>query len=157
MKKMETTLLLLRRENQILLAKKKRGFGTGKYNGVGGKIEPGETIEQAMIRECEEEIFVTPIEYEKMGTIEFIEFMKGEKTNVIFHLYIAKKWIGEPKESEEMLPNWFDLDKIPYDEMFKDDSYWLPVVLKGKKIKAFFEFDEEWNLLSYKIEELENN
>jgi len=39
MKKMETTLCLLRRNEEILLAMKKRGFGEGKYNGVGGKIE----------------------------------------------------------------------------------------------------------------------
>lgn len=36
---METTLCLLKKENSILLAMKKRGFGAGKYNGVGGKIE----------------------------------------------------------------------------------------------------------------------
>lgn len=156
MKKMETTLLLLRRENEILLAKKKRGFGTGKYNGVGGKVEPGETIEQAMIRECKEEILVTPTEYEKMGTIEFMEFMKDEKTNLTFHLYIATSWIGEPKESEEMAPKWFKLSEIPYEEMFKDDTYWLPMVLEGNKIKAFFEFDKDWNLLSYNIEKIEN-
>ena len=36
---METTLCLLKKENAILLAMKKRGFGAGKYNGVGGKIE----------------------------------------------------------------------------------------------------------------------
>ena len=37
------TLLFLRRDGQILLAMKKRGFGEGKWNGVGGKVEPGET------------------------------------------------------------------------------------------------------------------
>lgn len=154
MKKMETTLLLLRRENEILLAKKKRGFGTGKYNGVGGKIESGETVEDAMIRECIEEIHVTPTKYEKMGTIEFIEFVKNEKTNLTFNLFVATSWIGEPKESEEMKPKWFKLDEIPYNEMFIDDSYWLPIVLEGNKIKAFFEFDEDWNLLSYNIEKM---
>lgn len=154
MKKMETTLLLLRRENEILLAKKKRGFGTGKYNGVGGKIESGETVEDAMIRECIEEIHVTPTKYEKMGTIEFIEFVKNEKTNLTFHLFVATSWIGEPKESEEMKPKWFKLDEIPYNEMFIDDSYWLPIVLEGNKVKAFFEFDEDWNLLSYNIEKM---
>ena len=36
---METTLCLLKKDNSILLAMKKRGFGSGKYNGIGGKIE----------------------------------------------------------------------------------------------------------------------
>ena len=46
---------------------KKRGFGSGKYNGIGGKIEKGEIPDEAMIRETKEEIKVTPIKYEKVG------------------------------------------------------------------------------------------
>jgi len=82
-----TTLCLLRKENKILLAMKKRGFGEGKYNGVGGKIENGETPEETMIRESKEEILVTPKEYEKVGIIEFDEFYKGKKEKVIMHIY----------------------------------------------------------------------
>ena len=155
MEKMQTTLLLLRKDNKLLLAMKKRGFGTGKYNGVGGKINPSETPEEAMIREAEEEICITPTEYYKVGNVDFLEFYKGEKVNLVFHLYVATDWVGEPKESDEMKPEWFDIDKIPYDQMFPDDEYWLPYVLEGKKINAFFDFDEDWNVLSYKIEELD--
>ena len=152
--KLETTLCLLKKDNQILLAMKKRGFGEGKYNGVGGKIEEGETPEEAMIRETEEEIMVTPTQYEKVGVISFDEYYKGQKGNVIFHLYVASEWIGEPKETEEMCPKWFDITEIPYDNMFPDDKYWLPLILEGKKIKAYFHFDENWNILSKKIEDL---
>ena len=154
MNRIETTLLLIMTEKEILLAMKKRGFGKGKYNGVGGKIEFNETPEEAMIRETKEEIFVTPINYDKVGVIEFIEFIKGEKTSLVFHLFTCTKWSGEPKESEEMKPQWFDLNKIPYDQMFDDDKHWLPYVLNGKKINGFFEFDENWKLLSRKIEEV---
>ena len=79
MKKMETTLCLLRRNEEILLAMKKRGFGEGKYNGVGGKIEGTETPEATMLRETKEEIGVTPIQYEKVGVVSFDEFYKDEK------------------------------------------------------------------------------
>ena len=154
MDRLETTLCLLKKDNKILLAMKKRGFGEGKYNGVGGKIEKGETPEQAMIRETEEEISVTPTKYEKVGTIEFDEFYKGNKEKVVFYLYLADEWKGEPSESEEMKPEWFDINSIPYDKMFPDDKYWLPHVLEGKKINAYFEFDEEWNMLSSKITDL---
>ena len=58
MKKLQTTLLFLLKDKQILLAEKKRGFGVGKYNGIGGKLEPGETLTQTMIRETQEEIVV---------------------------------------------------------------------------------------------------
>ena len=149
-----TTLCLLKRDNEILLAMKKRGFGEGRYNGVGGKIEEGETPEQAMIRETEEEISVTPIKYEKVGFIEFDEFYKGKKERVAFHLYIVTEWNGEPTESDEMAPKWFDIQNIPYDSMFPDDKHWLPLILEGKKIHAYFDFDEDWNILDKKIEDL---
>ena len=149
-----TTLCLLKRDNEILLAMKKRGFGEGRYNGVGGKIEEGETPEQAMIRETEEEISVTPTKYEKVGLIEFDEFYKGKKERVVFHLYIVTEWNGEPTESDEMAPKWFDIQNIPYDSMFPDDKHWLPLILEGKKLHAYFDFDEDWNILDKKIEDL---
>ena len=151
---LETTLSLLKKDNNILLAMKKRGFGIGKYNGVGGKIKQGETPEEAMIRETAEEINVTPIKYEKVGFIEFDEYYKGKKENVGFHLFFVTEWKGEPTESEEMNPKWFNIKDIPYDKMLPDDKHWLPLVLEGKRIKAYFDFDEDWNLISKKIEEL---
>ena len=151
---LETTLCLLKKDNEILLAMKKRGFGEGKYNGVGGKIENGETPEEAMLRETQEEISVTPTKYEKVGFLEFDEYYKGKKEKVAFHLYIVNEWTGDPTESEEMNPTWFDINDIPYDKMFPDDKYWLPLILEGKKIKAYFDFDEDWNLLSKRIDDL---
>ena len=53
-----TLLFLIKRENanivEICLAMKKRGFGMNRWNGVGGKLEKDETVEQATIRETEE-------------------------------------------------------------------------------------------------------
>ena len=153
MERMETTLLYLRKNNQLLLGLKKRGFGEGKFNGIGGKVEKGETFEEAMIRETYEEIKVTPTVFEKFGEIEFLEFYKGKKVTLRFHLYIATAWKGIPTETEEIRPEWFDIEKLPYDKMFEDDQYWLPLVLKNKKLKAFFEFDENWKMLSHRVEE----
>lgn len=155
MKKMITTLSFLRKDNKILLARKIKGFGTGKLNGVGGKVEPGESIIDGMIRETEEEIRVTPVDYQYYGKVEFDEFIKGEPVNLTFHVFVVTSWTGEIGKSEEMEPYWFDVDDIPYDEMFEDDIYWLPIVLKGKKVDAYFRFDENWNIVEKKIEEIE--
>lgn len=149
---LETTLLVLRKDDRIMLAEKKRGFGKGKLNGVGGKIEPGESSEEAMLRECFEEVGVTPLTYKKAGRNEFIEYVHGEQKRVMFDIYVATDWIGEPTESEEMRPFWFGIDDLPYDRMFEDDQYWLPHVLEGKQVSGYFEFDENWNLLSHRVE-----
>lgn len=154
---MEMTLCLLKKENEILLAMKKRGYGEGKYNGVGGKLEDGETPEEAMLRETQEEISVKLTSYEKVGFIEFDEYYKGEKTKAIMHLYMAYEWEGTPSETEEMKPKWFSINAIPYSMMFPADKYWLPLILEGKKIKVYFDFDENWNLLSKNISDLNNN
>lgn len=156
MKKLETTLCLLRKDDEILLAMKKRGFGEGKYNGVGGKLENNETPEEAMIREVKEEIGVKVIKYDKVGLVEFDEYYKEERKNLVFHLYFAYDWLGDIIETEEMRPEWFNLESIPYDNMFSDDKYWLPLVIDGKKIKAYFKFDKEWNLIEKDIEEITN-
>ena len=154
MEKLETTLSLLKKDNKILLGMKKRGFGEGKYNGVGGKLKENETPEIAMIRETQEEINVTPTKYEKVGIIEFDEYYKGKKENVVFHLYMVYEWNGKPSESDEIQPILFDISEIPFSKLFPDDKYWLPLVLEGKKIRAYFEFDENWNMLSKKIENI---
>ena len=71
-------------------------------------------------------------------------------------MFVATKWIGNPSESDEMIPKWFDIEEIPYDEMFPDDKYWLPLFLENKKFNGYFEFDDNWNLLSHKIIEIKN-
>ena len=44
---------------------------------------------------------------------------------------------------KEMRPQWFDIEKIPYEHMWKDDSFWLPFVINNKFVKAFFLFKED--------------
>lgn len=145
------TLVLLVTNRRVLLAMKKRGFGQGRWNGPGGKIEPGESIEQAMVRECQEEISVTPLLYQKMAIHDFV-FPEGQPDMQV-HAFVCSKWRGEPAESEEMAPRWFDIDKIPYDQMWQDDKYWLPAVLAGRQLHTRFDFDAAENLLTHQIHE----
>ena len=145
------SLLFLRKDNQLLLAMKKRGFGEGRWNGVGGKVETGESVEQAMIRETEEEIGVTPTVYEQVADIRFDEYFKGEPTLMHVHVFTATEWTGEPAESEEMAPKWFSTDEIPYDDMWPDDPFWLPEIIAGKKVSADFKLDEKDVIVSHTI------
>lgn len=141
-----TTLLFLVKRNEgvvvdICLAMKKRGFGMGRYNGVGGKVEGGETIEEAVKRETEEEIGVVVSDITKCAELQFT-FPHKEDWNQLVHVYLTDSWLGDIVETEEMNPDWFSVDAIPYDTMWPDDIFWLPKVLEGSQIKAKFSFAE---------------
>src|SRR3989344_3430203 len=139
-----TTLCLLVKEGKILLAMKKRGFGVGKINGIGGKVEQRETIEEAASREVEEKIgeVVDPAKVENVGNIKFY-FKDRSEWNQHMHIFLVRGWEGEPRESEEMVPKWYSTNEIPFDAMWADDKHWLPVVLVGKKVEGEFNFVNE--------------
>lgn len=140
----KVTLLFLMRsisdKRQVLLALKKRGTGVGKWNGVGGKVDPGESIEEATIRECQEEIGVTPLQLQKMAVIDFR--IPSQNFHNVAYVYVATEWEGEPVETEEMAPQWFSIEEIPYKDMWSDDALWFPRLLKGENFSAHFVFDE---------------
>ena len=135
-------LVYLFRNNQVLLIMKKRGFGAGKYNGPGGKVKPGETVEECAVRELQEKIKVTVKNLEKIGYLEFV-FTKKLDWNTIVHVYRTSEFDGEPKETEECAPEWFDVDKIPYDKTWDDDKYWLPLLLRSEEFRKRFYFRED--------------
>ncbi len=136
----QATLCILVKDSRILLGFKKVRFGAGRYNGFGGKVGPSETIEQAAARELQEELGVIAKDIRKVGQMDFYFPPENESWNQTVHLYLVKNWEGEPRESEEMRPEWFSLDSIPYNRMWADDKYWLPQVLEGKYVEGKFVF-----------------
>lgn len=138
------------KEDKILLGMKKRGWGKGKWNGFGGKVEEGETIIEAAIREMKEESGLEINDLEEKGTVIF-QYLDTRKLLEV-HIFNVLKYSGEIMESEEMLPQWFDIKEIPFDNMWADDIYWMPLFLKGNKFKGEFVFENNDKLSSYKIE-----
>lgn len=145
------TLVFLVREDKVLLAMKKRGFGKGHWNGVGGKIEPGETLDQAIVRETQEEISVTPVSYKKVAEHDFLMDSDTKPWHMYVHTYICDQWESDPQESEEMKPQWYKKDEIPFDTMWQDDPYWLPQVLRGEKVVGEYSFDSKNKLVSHAV------
>ncbi|NKB87694.1 MAG: NUDIX domain-containing protein [Acidobacteria bacterium] len=134
------TLLFIIKDGKILLIRKKRGLGAGKINGPGGKLDPGETWEEAAIREVEEEILVTPTDVRECGELRF-QFVDGYSIHV--RVFAAAHFEGAPTETNEAIPLWFDLDAIPYAEMWADDELWFPMMFAGTRFTGRFIFDDD--------------
>lgn len=133
------TLCIIHQHPKVLFGMKKRGFGAGRWNGFGGKVEDGETIEMAAMRELKEEAGLEALEMAKSGVIDF-EFENDPKILEV-HIFHITKFRGTPEETEEMRPQWFHIDEIPFDAMWSDDVHWIPLLLAGKKFKGKFLFD----------------
>jgi len=146
------TLNIIHKDGKVLLGKKKKGFGSGFWNGFGGKVEPGEDFETAAMRELSEEAGILPKKYDHMAILKL--FYTDQSMEV--HVYKTHDYDGEPVETDEMAPQWFDEDKIPFDNMWPDDIHWMPYFLKNAKIKAEFKFDKDYRITSHNIEEHES-
>lgn len=132
--------------DQILLIHKKRGLGTGKINGPGGRIEPGETPEEAAIRETQEEVGVTPSNLRRGA---FLDFTFTDGYHLLCDVFRADSWSGHLTETDEAAPFWCPVAKIPYDRMWADDPLWLPDLLADRPVCGVFVFDGDRMLSSH--------
>src|SRR5688572_12346373 len=87
------TLCIVHQHPKVLLGMKKKGFGAGRWNGFGGKLLPGENIEDAARREMREEAGIEVEEIEEMGVLDF-EF-KGNPEILEVHIFRAQDFSGE--------------------------------------------------------------
>jgi len=143
------TLLFVVRAGSMLLIHKKRGLGAGKINGPGGRIDAGETPMQAAVREVREELCVTPLGVSLCGTLRF-QFTDGYGMHVT--VFRAQDCEGEPRETEEAVPLWVDVERIPYGRMWADDEHWLPLMLAGRPFHGRFVFNAD-TMLDHRVEE----
>ena len=90
----QATLCFLLRERdggpEVLLALKKQGFGQGKWNGIGGKVDAGERVQEAARREVAEEIGVEvgPLEKVALLTFCFMHFVPALRQTGISQLNV---------------------------------------------------------------------
>jgi 8-oxo-dGTP diphosphatase/2-hydroxy-dATP diphosphatase len=142
-------------KGSILLGMKKRGFGQGRWNGFGGKVEQGESLENAAKREFLEESGIDVISLKEVGKIDFMFLEDGKEMEV--HVFIVTEYGGTLRETEEMFPRWFEKDNIPYSDMWVDDEYWLPLLLRGEMFVGRFVFENEKTISEYELNILKNN
>jgi len=129
---------------EVLLGLKKTGFGTGKIVGIGGHVEPGESDAEAVVREVWEEVGVVVLQehLDHAGIVEFI-FPARPEWNMSCRLFTTRQWNGEPAESPEITPEWFDVGGLPLARMWQDAEHWLPPALAGETIDVVVVLNED--------------
>ncbi|KAJ1836694.1 hypothetical protein LPJ63_000014 [Coemansia sp. RSA 2711] len=123
---------------RVLLGMKKRGFGSNKLNGFGGKVEPSETIAQGAQRELAEESGLTATKIEQCGLLLF--YFEDSPVAMEVHVYAVREFSGHAVETEEMRPQWFGMHDMPFNQMWADDERWWPYMLKAQKFVGRFWF-----------------
>jgi 8-oxo-dGTP diphosphatase len=77
---------------------------------IGGHVQIGEAFEQAMVREVEEEIGVTPIDYEQLTSLQFDD---GSEGLADLHIYCVHAWRGGVptiRDDEHVELRWFTIE-----------------------------------------------
>jgi 8-oxo-dGTP diphosphatase len=142
------SLCFIIEDGRVLLIHKKRGLGAGKVNAPGGRLEPGETLEECAARETREEVGVTPTGLRRAGELRF-QFVDGYSLRCA--VFTASGRQGEPVETAEADPFWRRTQDIPFDRMWTDDRHWIPWMLAGRPFLGRFHFDGD-RMLSGHVE-----
>jgi len=105
---------ILRDGNRLLLGKRSpnRDAFPGVWDAVGGHCLPNETPEQGLIRELQEEIGVTPTEFERLAVIA--EPNGRNEGSTEYHIYVVTRWDGTPTNrlpGEHSELRWFDAER----------------------------------------------
>lgn len=125
----------------VLLGRKTRIIGVGLYNGPGGGIDEGESINVATVREIFEEtrLTVRPEDLEPRAVVHFHNFKKDGVTPFECKVYVsmAPVWMGDVASNGELTDlEWFSLAHPPLNEMMVGDRTWVPQIFAGKRLLA---------------------
>jgi 8-oxo-dGTP diphosphatase len=135
------TLIYIRRDGKTLMVhrnKKPNDMHMGKWNGMGGKLEQGESPEECAVREAREETGLELREPRLAGFITFPAFDDFEDWYVF--LFTATEFSGELIESPEGHLEWIrDTDLLDLN-LWDGDRVFLPWVLAGRFFSAKFEY-----------------
>lgn len=129
---------------QVLLGRKKRGFGNGRIVAPGGKIEPGENAAEAAVRELFEETSVLTTEgsLEPVGRVYF-RFPFAPAADMDCTIFVVRNFSGMPTASGELEPAWYPTGHLPLEDMWDDSALWLGRLLAGERFDALVVLAED--------------
>ena len=126
----ETVLCYIENKHRYLMLfrnKKKNDINEGKYIGIGGHLEKGETKEKALLREVKEETGLTLLDYQYRGKILF----KNDDFEEIMYLYTSNKFSGELISCNEGELHWIDIDEVLNLPHWEGDKYFLEKLINN--------------------------
>jgi 8-oxo-dGTP diphosphatase len=150
----QATLCFILKNNKVLLLNKSRGlFGQGKWNAPGGKILADEQPKDCAVREVFEETRLTLKTVEQVGLLYFYKNSQRLGPNWTVYAFLAHQFDGTPIAGREGQLKWFNIDALPFDEMWEDDQYWCRLALEGTRLEGWFYFSGDFEkLIDHRIE-----
>lgn len=136
------TLCYVSKNNKTLMLyrnKKENDYHEGKWNGLGGKFELGETPEECAIREIKEEAGLNVKNLTLKGFITFPLF-DGKDDWYVF-LFVINEFDGELIDSPEGKLEWIDNDKLTRLNLWEGDKIFIPWLFQEKFFSAKFNYE----------------
>ncbi len=147
---MKATLVFPKKDTTVLLAKKVRKIGAGKWNAFGGKPELKDlSIRHTACRELFQEsgkgISASPEDLQPKALIDFFLFQNtSNEPDWSVAIYVVENFSGKIKDTDEMVDaTWFPIDSIPYDNMLPADRDFIPKIFEGDTFKGKVRFNED--------------
>lgn len=137
------TLCYVKRDGRTLMVhrnKKLNDIHQGKWNGLGGKFEPGESPEECIRREVQEETGLVISNPKLHGLLVFSGF-KGKDWYVF--VFTATDFDGELIDSPEGRLEWVDDSNLTSLNLWPSDLIFLPWLEQGKFFSAKFVYEDE--------------
>lgn len=136
-----TLSLVPNRNGEFLFGEKVKRVGKGRLNAPGGKVEAGETIAQATVRELEQEagLHISPRYVLPRAVLDCHTYEDGgvRAMRMFVSLIDTDQWGGRLASSKEMRNySWITPEDIPYERLLPGDRLWLPKVLSRKCVRG---------------------
>jgi len=133
---------------EVLLGRKNTGLGVGRWVGPGGKVEAGESIRGAAIRELHEEVGLRagPQDLHPIARLHY-PFPTRPHLSQRSHAFVLEVFEGVAQESLELSPEWWRVEDIPFESMWADAKLWLPNALQGSFTEATITIGEDDDVL----------
>ncbi len=135
------TLCYIKRDNRTLMLhriKKENDMHQGKWNGLGGKFEPGETPEACAIREIYEESGLRVRNPELRGVLTFPAFNDDEDWYAF--VFVAHDFDGELIDSPEGVLAWIDDDQLLDLPLWEGDRIFLKWLEQDRFFSGRFDY-----------------